>query len=73
MSDFGGHSLSGFDSTSFTFNPEIPEAAALRQWYQSRGDMQAVSLSSAVQPTGGDPLKRKTISSIQVGEILETS
>ena len=68
VSDFGGHSLSGFDSTSFMFNPDLPQAASLRHWYQSRGDASAISLSSAVQPTGGDPRKRKTISSIQVSQ-----
>lgn len=65
VSDFGGHSLSGFDSTSFTLNPDLPEAAALKQWYRSRGDQTVVSLSAASQPQA-DPLKRKTLAAITV-------
>ena len=57
MSDFGGHSLSGFDSTSFVLNPDLPEARALQQWYATRGDVPTVSLSTAGQPAS-DPLRR---------------
>lgn len=66
MSDFGGHSLSGFDSTSFTLNPDIPQAMSLRQWYANQGGQAPVSLSVPMQPTAADPLKRKTLSVINV-------
>ena len=67
MSDFGGHSLSGFDSTSFTLNPDLPQTVALRQWYTNQGGQASVSLSVPIQPTAADPLKRKTLSVIIVG------
>ncbi|KAK8789438.1 hypothetical protein WA588_001323, partial [Blastocystis sp. NMH] len=63
VSDFGGHSLSGFDSTSFVLNPDLPEARALQQWYATRGDVPTVSLSTAGQPAS-DPLRRKTLAGI---------
>ena len=66
MSDFGGHSLSGFDSTSFSLNPDLPQAVTLRQWYASQGGQTSVSLSVPIQPTAADPLKRKTLSVIAV-------
>ena len=68
MSDFGGHSLSGFDSTSFVLNPDLPEARALQQWYATRGDVPTVSLSTAGQPAS-DPLRRKTLAGIGVGMV----
>lgn len=48
-------------------NPDIPQAMQLRQWFDSRsGAENMVSLSTAtVTGTGGDPLKRKTLSAIK--------
>lgn len=37
VSDYGGRSLSLFSSSTFTVEPEIPEAFALQGWYLSRG------------------------------------
>lgn len=67
VSDFGGHSLSGFDSTSFTLNPSLPQAVQLQQWFTSRsGTEGSVSLSSTVVATpGGNPLKRKNLIAIK--------
>lgn len=66
VSDFGGHSLSGFDSTSFVLNPELPQAMQLRQWYDNRGAGEtSVSLSNAVVSSGEDPLRRKNLIAIK--------
>jgi len=51
VSDFGGVSLSGLQSTSITMNPMIPEGQQLRSWWDSYGSSaQATSLSG---PGGG--------------------
>ena len=65
VSDFGGHSLSGFDSTGVDINPNIPEAVQLKQWYLTRDASHTTTLSSTMTPIG-DPLRRKTLSAIQV-------
>ena len=66
VSDFGGHSLSGFDSTTFVLNPDTPQAQQLRQWYDSRGaNASTVSLSTAVVSSGEDPLRRKNLIAIK--------
>ena len=59
--------MSGFDSTSFTLNPPLPQAAQLQQWFNSRsGTEGSVSLSSTVVATpGGNPLKRKNLIAIK--------
>ena len=70
VSDFNGHSLSGFDSTSFVLNPDTPQAAQLRQWFASRGSNESsISLSNTVSSSGStggsDPLKRKNLIAIK--------
>lgn len=37
VSDFGGRTLSTFGGTSFSLNPDIPEAHKLRGWYDNGG------------------------------------
>ena len=37
VSDFGGRSLSMFNSSTMHINPDIPEAYGLRGWYDSEG------------------------------------
>ena len=65
VSDFGGHSLSGFDSTTISLNPVLAEANQLRQWYQSNGSSNATSLSHMSAQSSLS--RRKTLSAIQVG------
>ncbi|CAL1705705.1 unnamed protein product [Somion occarium] len=38
VGDFGGRSLSMFSSSMMTINPDIPEAHALRGWYDAGGN-----------------------------------
>lgn len=64
VSDFGGHSLSGFDSTTITINPTLAEATQLRQWYLNNGSTNATSLSHVTAQ--GSASRRKTLSAIQV-------
>ena len=67
MSDFGGHSLSGFDSTSFVLNPPLLQAAPLQNWFATRsGNEGSINLSSTVVATpGGNPLRRKNLIAIK--------
>ena len=50
VNDYGGRSLSSGNGTSMSVNPDIPEAHALRGWYDTIGissDPQAISGNGA--------------------------
>ena len=66
VSDFGGHSLSGFDSTTISLSPPLAEANQLRQWYMNNGSTNATSLSHVSAQSS--MARRKTLSVIQVGD-----
>ena len=66
VSDFGGHSLSGFDSTTISLSPPLAEANQLRQWYMNNGSTNATSLSHVSAQSS--MARRKTLSAIQVGD-----
>lgn len=72
VSDFGGRSLSMFGGSKMTINPDIPEAHALRGWYDTIGcstDFQPFSsgMSGGVGAAGGQDRRaeRKLLSQIK--------
>lgn len=60
--DFGGVSLDSLGSSSFSINPDIPEAAELRGWWDSVGST-LTGMASLSASAGGGPLtgERKTL------------
>lgn len=63
--DFGGVSLDSLGSSSFSINPDIPEAAELRGWWDSVGSTQT-GMASLSASTGGGALtsERKTLGAV---------
>ena len=66
VSDFGGRSLGFSFSSSMVVNPKMPEAAALKNWFESGG----VTAERKKMSTGGGGKKdtfenRKTVASIK--------
>lgn len=63
--DFGGVSLDSLGSSSFSINPDIPEAAELRGWWDSVGSTQT-GMASLSASAGGGPLsgERKTLGAV---------
>ena len=51
VSDFGGRSLSMFNSTTLTVNPDIPEAHTLKGWYDTQGKTQSFNSLQAASDT----------------------
>ena len=58
VSDYGGRTISIMSSSNFQINPDIPEAHALRGWFDNGGmDAQTTSLSGMGMDTGGGKYK----------------
>lgn len=78
VGDFGGVSLSTTTSSQVSFNPDLPEAAALRQWFDAGGAQQASRKLTSAGGGGGGPTtpledipiaERNTISDLNSGAI----
>lgn len=55
LSDFNGRSLSSFNSSTVTNDPDVPEAGELRAWYSNAGggsDFKSVSTRGGGGGTG---------------------
>jgi len=66
VGDYQGCSLNTTRSSIIQINPELPEAAALKEWYASGGDKAAfTSVSSGGAGGGGAAAPRKLISDIE--------
>lgn len=55
LSDFNGRSLSSFNSSAVTNDPDVPEAGELRVWYSNAGggsDFKSVSTRGGGGGTG---------------------
>jgi replication factor A1 len=64
VSEFGGRSLNSGFTSLFMVNPDIKEAKALRQWYDTTGrEVQTTSISAS--RSGGGPTPRKTFAAIK--------
>lgn len=78
VGDFGGVSLSTTTSSQVAFNPDLPEAAALRQWFDAGGAQQVSRKLTSAGGGGGGPstpledipiADRNTISDLNSGAI----
>ncbi|KAJ1942092.1 Replication factor A protein 1 [Linderina macrospora] len=58
LGDYGGRTLSLPSMGSYTVNPDIPEAHALRGWYDQEGRQSTFQSYSAGAATGGDNAPR---------------
>lgn len=70
LGDFGGRSLSAWSSTRISYNPDIPEATVLREWYNSTGKTAATETITQSGGGGGggaayDFAKRNTLADIE--------
>ncbi|XP_047463887.1 replication protein A 70 kDa DNA-binding subunit-like isoform X2 [Mugil cephalus] len=66
LSDFGGRSLSALFSSTVMVNPDIPEAFAVRAWYDHGGFAQdSQSLTQTWSAGGGSRVNWKTLSDVK--------
>lgn len=74
VGDFGGRSLSTSNSSDIAVNPDIPEAAALRTWWDTEGATQPLNSLSGQGGGGGgggngpanNAAARKCVSAVRV-------
>lgn len=71
VGDFGGRSLSMFSSATMSINPDIPEAHALRGWYDAEGRNSSFTAYTNSSVAGSGPISARPNETKTIGQAKE--